>query len=293
MRADRSSSIWIASMLLAAGALAEACVTGEDPVRPVGSGGGTSSSSSLATGGAGGGNLVGSSAASSAVVASSTGIGGASSSASSSTSSSSTSASSTASSASGQGTSSSASSASSSSSSGAGGASASSSSSAASSSTSSSSSSGGTVGLKLQYLCDNTAASSQQLQPWFQIVNESTSAVELSSLTIRYFYTKDGGGGQNFVCDYAMIGSNNVSAVFGTFVGTNADEYLELHFAAGAGSVAPGGDSGVIQARVYADNYPAMNQTNDYSFDASDTAFTDSSTVTLYQNGTLVWGVEP
>jgi hypothetical protein len=95
------------------------------------------------------------------------------------------------------------------------------------------------------------------------------------------------------VCDYAMVGSGNVSAVFNTFSGTNADEYLELHFAAGAGSIAPGGSSGPIQARVYANGFPTFTQTNDYSFNPADTSFAFSNNVTLYQNGVLVWGVEP
>ena len=44
---------------------------------------------------------------------------------------------------------------------------------------------------------------------------------------------------------------------------------------------------------MYATGYPYFNQANDYSFDAADTVFTDSKTVTLYQNGTLIWGTEP
>jgi hypothetical protein len=149
--------------------------------------------------------------------------------------------------------------------------------------------------LELQYLCALITPTSQQLQPQFQIINHGTTSVPISSLTIRYFYTKDGAasGVQNFVCDYAMIGSGNVSAVFNTTTGTNADEYLELHFAAAAGSLAPGASTGGIQARVYATGYPTMTQTNDYSFDPTKTSFTDSMLVTLYQNGTLVWGVEP
>lgn len=137
--------------------------------------------------------------------------------------------------------------------------------------------------------------STQQLQPQFNIINHGTSAVALSTLTIRYFYTKDGSSatGQNFVCDYAQIGGGNVSAVFGTFTGTNADEYLELHFSAGAGSLAAGASTGQIEARVYGNGYPQMNQANDYSFTPADTAFTDSQTVTLYQSGTLIWGTEP
>ena len=116
-----------------------------------------------------------------------------------------------------------------------------------------------------------------------------------SSLTIHYFYTKDGStsADQAFACDYAMIGCGNVSADFKTYSGTEADEYLELSFSAAIGSLGPGANSGEIQARVYGMDYPTFDQTNDYSFDSTKLSFTDSTRVTLYQNGTLVWGTEP
>ncbi len=44
---------------------------------------------------------------------------------------------------------------------------------------------------------------------------------------------------------------------------------------------------------MFATGYPDFNQANDYSFNPADTSFTDSTTVTLYLNGTLVWGTEP
>jgi hypothetical protein len=34
-------------------------------------------------------------------------------------------------------------------------------------------------------------------------------------------------------------------------------------------------------------------QTNDYSFDATKTALTDWTHVTVYRLGTLIWGIEP
>jgi hypothetical protein len=154
------------------------------------------------------------------------------------------------------------------------------------------------MGLELQYLCADTNAMDNQMKPQFQIINNGASPVPLSSLTMHYFYTKDGSleSDQNFVCDYAGMGGNaitdDVTGAFHAFTGTDADEYLEVGFTAGAGDLASSG-SVQIQARVYANGYPIFDQTNDYSFDPTKTSFADWTHVTLYQNGTLVWGTEP
>jgi cellulose 1,4-beta-cellobiosidase len=36
-----------------------------------------------------------------------------------------------------------------------------------------------------------------------------------------------------------------------------------------------------------------FNEANDYSYDPTKTAYANWDRVTLYRNGTLVWGVEP
>ena len=143
---------------------------------------------------------------------------------------------------------------------------------------------------------------SMQIQPYFQVINKGSAAVPLASLTIRYFYQKDGAASasQNFVCDYAQVGgvgiTGSVSAVFNTFTGTNADEYAEIQFGNGSGNLEPGAASpvpAIVQARIWADGFPTLDQTTDYSFNPSLTQYADWTHVTLYQNGTLVWGVEP
>ncbi len=143
---------------------------------------------------------------------------------------------------------------------------------------------------------------STAIQPYFQVINNGTAAVPLSSLTIRYFYQKGStaSADQNFACDYAQVGgagiTGSVSAVFSTYTGTGADEYVEIQFASGSGSLEPGAGSPVpalVQARIWANGFPTLDQTTDYSFNPSLTQYTDWTHVTLYQNGNLVWGVEP
>jgi hypothetical protein len=150
------------------------------------------------------------------------------------------------------------------------------------------------MGLYVEYLCANTTMMGNQITPHFDIVNGSSSSVPLSSLELRYYFTANGSTSLAFDCDYAKVGCPNLSGSFNTASGMNADHYLSITFSAGAGDVAPGSDSGEIQARFHDSNFAVtFNQADDYSFDATKTSFSDWDHVTLYQSGTLVWGVEP
>jgi hypothetical protein len=145
--------------------------------------------------------------------------------------------------------------------------------------------------LSVEYQCGNTNSSSQQIQPYFKIANTGSTAVSLSTLKVRYFFTGDGSATQDFACDYALMGCGNLSAAFASWGGGGADHYLEVSFS--GGSVPAGGDCGPIQARFYDSNYLTFNQTNDYSFDPTKASYVNWTHMTLYQNGTLVWGTEP
>ena len=149
------------------------------------------------------------------------------------------------------------------------------------------------MGLVLQYFAADVNATDNQMKPHFRILNGSSSSVPLSSLTIRYYFTAEGNPPQIYECDYATVGCGNLAGVFAPTTGASADHYLELSFTAGAGSIAAGGNSGEIQARLHNQDYSNVNEANDYSFDPTKTSFTDWSKVTLFQNGALVWGTEP
>ena len=147
--------------------------------------------------------------------------------------------------------------------------------------------------LRLQYRAADTNATDNQMKPHLNIVNAGTTAVPMSELTIRYWYTNDGNQPQVYNCDHASRGCSNISASFVSIPAvTGANTYLQLSFSAGAGSLAPGQQSGEIQTPAQPE-LEQYNEANDYSFDPTKTAFADWTRVTLYRNGTLVWGTEP
>jgi hypothetical protein len=149
------------------------------------------------------------------------------------------------------------------------------------------------TGLRLQYKANDTNPTDNQMKPVFQIMNDGTSSVPLTELTIRYWYTLDGGTMSVFYCDYATVGCGNITGSFVMATGMNADQYILVGFSGGAGSISPVGNSGEIQTRIQRSNFTAYNESNDYSFDPTKTSFTDWTKVTLYRNGSLVWGTEP
>src|SRR5882672_682225 len=150
--------------------------------------------------------------------------------------------------------------------------------------------------LRLQYrVADPNSPNDNQIKPHFNVVNGGTTTVPLSELTIRYWYTNDGNRPQIYDCDYATRGCSNISASFVSMPMpvTGANTYLQLSFGAGAGSLAPGQQSGEIQTRLHNQDWSNYTEGNDYSYDATKTSFADWTRVTLYRNGTLVWGTEP
>ncbi len=147
-----------------------------------------------------------------------------------------------------------------------------------------------TVALKVQYQVGDSSATDNAMKPLVQIVNEGGTAVSLSDLSLRYWFTNEGISSFNYYCDYAVVGCSNVN---GQIVSTNDGHYLEISFNMGAGNLTAGDTTGQIKNRVAKTDWSNFDETNDYSYDVSKTSFADWDHVTLYRNGTLIWGVEP
>ncbi|MEU0430672.1 glycoside hydrolase family 6 protein [Streptomyces sp. NPDC006290] len=152
---------------------------------------------------------------------------------------------------------------------------------------------GGTSGLKAQYKNNDSSSGDNGIRPGLKLVNGGSGAVDLSKVTIRYWFTgESSSAGYQTFCDWAQLGCStvktSVSAVSPSRAG--ADHYLEVGFA--SGSLAAGADSGDLQLRMAKSDWSNFDESNDYSR-GTNTSYADAAKVTVYVSGTLVWGTEP
>lgn len=147
--------------------------------------------------------------------------------------------------------------------------------------------------LKVQTYQNGPATGYNQINERLMLVNTGPSPIALSTVKIRYYIKMQGIAEYIWACDYSPLGSGNV---YGTFASINpaqagADQYNEITFAAGAGSL-DAGKSVEIQCRISKKDWSNWDCTQNYSYNPA-TAYTDWGKVTLYINGSRVWGTEP
>ncbi|MEX2600580.1 MAG: cellulose binding domain-containing protein, partial [Balneolaceae bacterium] len=144
--------------------------------------------------------------------------------------------------------------------------------------------------LRLQYKANSTNSTSQTIDPFTNLYNDGGSAVDLEDVTIRYWFTSEPPGLDVYEIFWAQIGAGNIFGNFGTIGG---ERYLEIGFTSGAGSLAASSSTGEMQNRIRDDGWGNYNQSNDFSFDASKTSYSDHESITVYYQGSLVWGTPP
>jgi len=166
--------------------------------------------------------------------------------------------------------------------------------SAGSGSNSNTNASGGSGKVVIQYANGNAADSSNGINPRLKLVNNGSSSIDLKDVKIRYYYTIDGEKPQNFWCDWSSAGTSNVTGTFNKLPNAKngADYYLEIGFASGTGTLAPG-SSVEIQTRFSKNDWTNYSQSNDYSFISTASDFIENNKITVYVSGKLVWGNEP
>jgi endoglucanase len=140
----------------------------------------------------------------------------------------------------------------------------------------------------------STSSSASSIVGKYKLTNNGNSSIALSTVTLRYYFTKDGSQGQAFFCDWSHIGNQNVTGSFVTLNAAkqNADTYLQIGFTSGAGNLAPG-ESIEVHTRFSKSDWSNYDLTNDYSYKSSGTSYEAWNKVTAYVSGSLAYGIEP
>lgn len=148
--------------------------------------------------------------------------------------------------------------------------------------------------VKVQMFNSTTSAQSNTLYPRFKLFNTSDAPIDLSAVNLRYYYTVNGEKSQKFWCDWSPVGSANVTGTFVkmTNAATDADYYLEVGFASGAGSLAAGQNI-EIQTRIAKSDWTNYDQTDDYSFNPDASSYADWVKVSAFVSGSMQWGTDP
>lgn len=106
----------------------------------------------------------------------------------------------------------------------------------------------GTGALKAEYRNTDNSPTDNQIRMSLRLVNTGSAAIDLSTVTARYWFTPDGGASTfGTACDYAVLGCGNVTHGVrpASTPATGASHYLEVGF--GSGSLAAGATTGEIQ----------------------------------------------
>lgn len=147
--------------------------------------------------------------------------------------------------------------------------------------------------LVAQSRTNDGGASSTQVQYGLKLRNVGDDPVDLSTVTMRYWFTADDTTGVPIAaCYFATFGCGQLdqSVVDLPDLLQDADHYVEVSFA--GGGLDPG-EAAVLEQLAFRDPAGVVyRQDNDHSFLAQ-SSFTDNPHVSVYVDGQLVWGDEP
>ncbi len=156
------------------------------------------------------------------------------------------------------------------------GSSADSSGSSSSSGSGSSSSGGGSVtdgDLSISMSYDGGSSNANAISGTLEITNNGSSAIDLSDLTIDYYFTNDGGT-MTFDCYHSAVNSSSggytaltddTTGTVSSFSGTDCDSVLGIGFSSGSLS---GGDTLTVSFSCHRSDWQSVDLSNDYSHES-------------------------
>lgn len=142
----------------------------------------------------------------------------------------------------------------------------------------------------------NSATETNTITNNIRIVHNGGDDIDLSKLSIRYYYTREGIAAESFYCDSASVQLNKdpwyiayTSIVQGDIIRmaeakTNADSYIEITFDTTDKFMESATLS--IDTRMHKNDWTIYDQSNDYSYN-------DTSKIIVYYDGELIHGTLP
>jgi endo-1,4-beta-xylanase len=148
--------------------------------------------------------------------------------------------------------------------------------------------------LELQFKTEDSTTTVQDSHLDFKIINNGTSAQDMTVISVKYFYLAQTRPNPTVACYYANGGGcGSITETFATLSApkSNADSSVEFQFT--SGSLAAGGGNMEFHVGLHNTGFGAsFDESKDYSFSTS-SSYADSMTSTMYRSGTLIWGTEP
>lgn len=129
-----------------------------------------------------------------------------------------------------------------------------------------------------------------------EALNASPSPVALARVSMRYWFTRDGGSRQvDTACESATVGCANVThrVVPLRTPRRGADSYLRVGFTWAAGTLGGHAAAGPVSLRVTKADGSLFSETDDASWRPFAPSAAINSRVTVYVDGRLVFGTEP
>jgi hypothetical protein len=149
--------------------------------------------------------------------------------------------------------------------------------------------------LSVQYKAGNASLNDNQIGPHLRIMSQAFAPLELTALSARYYFTSEPAPPLTIEMYNAFAdGTSGYRALpSGSVIATAHDDFVELTFTAAAGLLDAGGQV-TIEIAIHDTGWVGLfDETNDYSFSATHSAFAAWDHVTLYDAKALVWGIEP
>lgn len=137
---------------------------------------------------------------------------------------------------------------------------------------------------------DNSASA---IKPGIKITNTGNTPIDLSKMTIKYYYTSESGAKEKFSCEYASktgvkVKGNIIKLTTPT---ATADTCLEIGFDESSGILAAG-DNLELSLRLQKDDGSKYTLTNDYSFNP-EIEYTPWDKVAVFYENELLYGNQP